>query len=125
MFLAPTVSSLRSNRAEREVSGWAITRLVPLVGLSKWAVNGGVFAELNFVAERAFWLGDKLRQKVADGFRQSWIETIALRENRDFSFRRRRRPIQTRRPRVGEPADQSRGVEGSTPLSGAHRASGP
>jgi hypothetical protein len=73
MFLAPTVSSLRSNRAEREVSGRVITRPVPVEGLGKWAVNIGVFAEMNFVAARAFGPGDKLRQKVADGFRQSWI----------------------------------------------------
>ena len=118
MFLAPTVSSLRSNRAEREVLVRASTRTVPLEGLGKLAVNSGVFAEMNFVAERAFGPGDKLRQKVADGFRQSrsW--------NRDFSFRRRRQPIQTRRPHAGEGADQSSGAEVWTLLSGAHRASG-
>ena len=105
MFLAPTVSSLRYNRAEREVSGRVITRPVPMAGLSKEAVNTGS--------------GDKLRQKVDGGFRQS------CREHMGFSFRWLRRPIQTHRRRVGEGADQSSGVEASIPLSDAHLASEP
>ena len=119
MFLAPTVSSLRYNRAEREVSGRVITRTVPPEGLGNWPVNSGVFAEMNFVAKRAFGPGDKLRQKVDGGFRQS------CREHMGFSFRWLRRPIQTHRRRVGEGADQSSGVEASIPLSDAHLASEP
>jgi hypothetical protein len=56
MFLAPTASSLRRNRAEREVSGWLVTRAVPMAGLSKTRVNTEVFAELDLVAEGAFGL---------------------------------------------------------------------
>jgi hypothetical protein len=119
MFLAPTVSSLRCNRAEREVSGWLVTRPVPLAGMGKEAVNSGVFAELNLVAGRAFGLVTNYgRRQLTDSVKVgNW--------NEDFSFRRLRRPIQTRRLHAAEPADQSSGAEASTLLSGAHRASGP
>src|SRR5258705_12822396 len=50
-------------------SGRVVTRTVPVEGLGKWAVNSGVFFEINFVVERAFGPGDKLKQKGADGFR--------------------------------------------------------
>ena len=124
MFLAPTVLSLRSNRAEREVLVRASTRTVPLEGLGKLAVNSGVFAEMNFVAERAFGLVTNYgRRSLTDSVKVGF-EGIELRENRDFSFRRRRQPIQTRRPHAGEGADQSSGAEVWTLLSGVHRASG-
>ena len=106
------------------MSGLAITRTVPLEGLGKWAVNSGVFAEMNLVAERAFGLVTNYgRRSLTDSVKVGF-EGIALRENRNFNFRRPRRPIQTRRPRVGEAAGQSSGVEALTPLNDAHRASG-
>ena len=89
------------------------------------ASKQGVSAELNFVTGRALGL-------VTNYGRGSLTDSVKV-GSRGFScgrtgiisFRRRRRPIQTRRPRVGEPADQLSGVEASTRLSGARPASGP
>src|SRR5258706_5975322 len=56
MFLAPTASSLRCNRAEREVSGWLVTRAVPMAGVSERATNSRDFAVTDIGAASGFGL---------------------------------------------------------------------
>jgi hypothetical protein len=75
------------------------------VRLSKTAVNDRVLVGLERVAEGACCL-------VTNYGRWSLTDSVKLRASgRDFSFPRLRRPIQTRRPRVDELADQSSGAE--------------
>ena len=82
------------------------------------AVNGGVFAELELPRKWALGLVTNygiraLTDSVKVGARKS-----------GFSFRRRRRPFQTRHPRGGEAADRSSDVEVPSHQRDAHRASG-
>jgi hypothetical protein len=90
-----------------------------MAGLSKTPVNIEVLAELDLVEEGTFGL-------VTNYGRRSLTDYVKVGDGTgNFSFRRLRRPIQTRRPHAGEAADQSSGAEAWIPLNVAHRASVP
>lgn len=70
MFLAPTASSLRYNRAEREVSGYLFTRVVPPLIPNRGSLYIELFSSNEGSGTGGLSVSDKLRQPVADGFRQ-------------------------------------------------------
>ena len=109
MFLAPTVSSLRFNRAERECQAGYLQGPCH-ASASKIGTKHPGFGLASSWSGASFQVGDKLRQRAADGLRQGFDQGIQRISAENFRFRRHRRPTQIRRPRDDEAEDRWLGV---------------